>query len=63
MTTISISIDSAAPGLQASQIFSAKQDLTFKNKISREILDLAGNYFGHLEIPGFDSVSLLTLNV
>lgn len=40
MTTISVSIDPVAPGLPACQIFSAKQDPEFQNKISSEILDL-----------------------
>lgn len=63
MTTISVSIDPIAPGLPACQIFSAKQDPEFQNKISSEILDLAGNYFEHLKIPNFDSASLSSPNV
>lgn len=63
MTTISISIDPIAPGLPAYQTFPAKQDPALKNKISREILDFAGNYFGPLEIPDFDSASLSSLGV
>lgn len=57
MTTISVSIDPTAPVLPACQIFSAKQDPALQNKISKEILDLAGNYFGHLEIPDWFSVT------
>lgn len=55
MTRISISVNPIATGLPAFQIFSTKQDPALQNKISKKILDLAGNYFRNMEIPDFDS--------
>lgn len=60
MTTISISTVPTAAGLLACQAFSVKQYPAVQNKIFKEIPDIAGNYFGHLEIPDFDSASLST---
>lgn len=60
MTTISISTVPITAGLSACQAFSVKQDPAVQNKISKEIPEIAGNYFGHLEIPDFDSASLST---